>query len=831
MKTNISLKALITMSIVLSACTQTPNTSPVSTNKTVTSSSNNPTPVQSQNPASIQSPVLQSPAPVQTITPVQPAINSPSFQYILSKNNPQWSPDGKKIVFTRGYKIYVADVAGTNNILLADLKKDTPNISLGSPLMPSWSPKGDKIAFMVRDAFSNNELYIIKADGSGTYRTKETHYSGKMEWFPNGEKIIFSGKNGLATINSDGSGIDYIKNQDGSFNQLNGLEQVEISPDSNKIFVRSFYETSYIYDFQTKNKKILSTINNQYLSWSPDSKSIIYQHFSNNPQSSKIIKLNIDDSSETTISSEGENATTPKWSPDGKKIVYSIFSYDANNSNKISIKIVNSDGSGKVNFDIPSDMQSYAGNLNWSPDGTKLSISTYRTGTFIINTLTGTVTKVYDSVSPLLIQWSPDSYKIFYADNSNEPILADTTGGNQLNLFIRPVNPLVSQFNIKSPSQSEIDELNNSKIVEANSKFGLKMLTQLSNQKANENIFISPLSMSLALAMTYNGAENRTRDQMMNTLEYQGLSQESINKYNNTLLRLLLSDQDIQLSIANAIFSRQGTNFKEDFLNLNKQNYFSEIRELDFNKQEALETINNWVSEKTNDKITSILNNIEPDELIFLINAIYFKGTWTNVFEKSQTKDMDFTLTDGTTKKHPMMNQSGSYRHYKDDSVEFIRLPYGNNQRTGMYIFLPKEGVNLEQFRKTLNYENMNKWFSHPSSERGVISIPKFRLEYQADLINPLKNLGMTDAFSSGSADFTKMTDIKPFFLTKALQKTFVEVNEEGTEAAAVTIIGGGTTSVPPPPFNFVVNRPFMTTIVDERTKTVLFMGLIYNPQ
>lgn len=795
-KKMISIKALISFVILLSGCTQT---LPVSTDKT--------------------------PAPIQTVQKPN------SFQYLISSENPQWAPDGKKIVFTRGYKIYIADAEGTNNLLLVDLKKDTPDISLSRPIIPLWSPKGDKIAFIVTQSIIENELYVIKADGSATYRNKDKDFSGKISWFPDGEKLLLSIGGNLGIFDSDGNSFSLLKNEDGNLLTF-GYEHVELSPDGTKIFANSSYTDLYIFDLKTQKKNILfnyfnKDFYNRYMSWAPDSKSILFRKITNNGSLSMIYKMNIDGSELIQLSQEGEHVAIPSWSPDGKKIAYSISTLNSNGvSNKLQLKIVNPDGSFIKSYEIPTYIVE---KINWSPDCTKIAFNN-SIGSYVINTSNNDIIKISDN-NQLFLQWSSDSNKIFYGGNINESLVSDFNGSNKINLFLRPFNPLVKQFNIKSPEQSEIDELNKSKIVEANSKFALKIFSEIASQKSNENMFISPLSISLVLSMTYNGAEKNTRDQMMNTLEYQGLSIDNVNKNNNTLLRLLLTDQDIQLSIANAIFYRKGSNFKQDFLYRNKANYFSEIRELDFTEPEALSTINNWVSDNTNDKIPSILDKIDETELMYLINAIYFKGTWTNVFEISETKEEDFILADGTVKKHPMMHQYDVYLHFKDDNVAFIRMPYGNNLRTGMYIFLPKKGMPLDQFSKNLSYEKLDQWLSHSSGEKGYITIPKFRMEYKTDLIQPLKNLGMTDAFQSGKADFSKMTDVKDFFLTKALQKTFVEVNEEGTEASVVTFVGGEVTTSSPPPFNFVVDRPFMTAIVDETTKTILFMGLIYNPE
>jgi serine protease inhibitor/Tol biopolymer transport system component len=816
MRNNKSIKFLIIMTMTLTGCSQSPNTIPASSNK--------PLPIPTN--SSIQNDPLKSPAPSQPPNIPRINIKPAESQYFNSRNNPNWSPDGKKIVFTRGYKVFVADPEGKINILLADLKKDIPNIQLDTQISPVWSPSGNKISFVVHQSgIWESILYIVNSDGTNTYQNKELHYNGKTAWFPDGKRLLVSAKEGLAIINLDTSNFEYLKNDSGDNIQIGYFYTFEVSPDGNMFYLNDVFNL-LIYDFQTNKltpiKNLGDKIDIQYLSWAPDSKSLVFQRLENADHTSGIFKVNPDGSRLTMLSQKGENVSDPKWSPDGTKIAYVLSEYPT--SNKVGLKVVYSDGTLNKIFDLPIE---YFHNINWSPDSSRIAFNN-GVSSFQVEIKNNLLTKIVDGI--YFMKWSPDSKSIFYADKTNESFVTDLSGKNTINVFIKPVNPLVTQFNIKSPEQSEIDELNKSTIVAGNSKFALKIFSELGNTEGQQNLFISPLSMSLALSMAYNGANNNTKEQMMKTLEYNGISLENVNKYNNTLLRLLLTDQDITLSIANGIFSKKGANFKQDFLNINRENYFSEISELDFSSPEAVDTINTWVSDRTNDKIPKIIDKINDGELIFLINAIYFKGTWTNIFEKSLTKDQDFKLVDGTVKTIPMMNQLGLYKHFKDENVEFVRLPYGNSQRTGMYFFIPGEGKNLEQLKQNLSYENLDKWLSSMDRGRGNIKIPKFRLEYGADLIAPLEKLGMSDAFNS-SADFTKMTDISGFLLTRALHKTFVEVNEEGTEAAAATIIGGGVTSVPDPPFNFTVDRPFITAIVDERTKTILFMGSIYDPQ
>lgn len=813
-----SLKIGLFLIIALTACSQ----NPPNTNNTQPNPTSSPTVgVNPDNPSS--------------------TFSSESQKYLYSINNPSWSPDNSKIVFNYGYKIYTSDPQGKNNVLLIDLKQEFNNLTLISPLNFSWSPKGDKIAFTVVSSNEGNpsqgNLYVIDINTKNIYKNKDIYYTAFPNWLPNGTDILINSKEEKSMlINTSNNTVSILKDETGKdvVVGIAGFPQVNryyVSPDGNKVIITATYnkDNLVMYDLKTKklnviyDKKSSTTYSTPYINWSADSKNIILQ---TQEQVKSLNILNVETKEIKTLNNN-ENILVSKYSNDGTKIASFIF----DSSPSFRLKIFNIEKGQSEYFDHSSKEGNYIYSLNWSPDNTKILITCALTS-YVFDVVTKKFI-VLDNVSVShtnlsFPQWSNDSQKIFYSDKASEPFVTDLTG-NKTPLYVRPVNPLVTQFNIKSPTQSEIDEANSSKVIESNSKFALKMFSELSDKEGNKNLFISPLSMSLALSMTYNGAGGNTEKQMLETLEYKGLSKDAVNKNNNTLLRLLLTDQDIQLSIANAIFTKKGYIFKQDFMNLNKTNYFSELNELPGSEVESLEMINKWVSDKTNNKIPSILKDIDPDDIIYLLNAIYFKGGWTKVFEKDLTQDKTFNMADGSSKNVPMMNQEGSYTHFKDNETEFIRLPYGNSKRMGMYVFLPSEGTKLDDFRKNITIEKMDKWLAYKGMERGNISIPKFKLEYETNLIPHLKNLGMTDAFDKSKADFTNMTNTD-MFLTKAIQKTFVEVNEEGTEAAAVTAIVGGTTSVPPPPFRFVADRPFIYSIVDERTNSILFIGSVYEP-
>lgn len=367
-------------------------------------------------------------------------------------------------------------------------------------------------------------------------------------------------------------------------------------------------------------------------------------------------------------------------------------------------------------------------------------------------------------------------------------------------------------------------------VVTANTQFGFKLFDEIRKTEQDKNIFISPLSVSLALAMTLNGAAGETEQAMTNTLQLQGLDAEAINVgYAGLRQTLLTSDPKVTLTIANSLWARQGMSFKQDFLQRNIRFFGAEISTLDFNDPSASKTINQWVDTNTNGKIQKIVDDIiNPNAVLFLINAIYFKGTWQREFDPSKTRNDSFYLANGDVKQVPMMRQQRRYPYYRGENFQAINLAYGDREM-GMYIFLPDPESDLNAFLENLNAERWEHWMSQFHGQDVSLVMPKFKLEYGRTLNDALKVLGMDIAFQGDLANFSRMASA-PLYIENVLHKTFVEVNEEGTEAAAATSIGISITSVPPPPIPFTIDRPFFLAIRDNQTKTVLFMGVVVDP-
>jgi serpin B len=373
-----------------------------------------------------------------------------------------------------------------------------------------------------------------------------------------------------------------------------------------------------------------------------------------------------------------------------------------------------------------------------------------------------------------------------------------------------------------------------SRFVSANTQFGFRLFAQLAKQDAGKNVFISPSSVVLALTMIYNGAGGETQQEMAATLALSGMSLQEFNQANAAWRNLLANaDAKVQLTIANSLWARKGIAFKPEFIKRNQDFFAAEISALDFALPNAPNTINQWVNQKTNGKIIKIVDSIPSDAILYLLNAIYFKGHWATPFDKTKTQDRPFTLLSGAKKKHPMMSQNGRFRYFKNEKFQAISLPYGAG-RMSMYVFLPGKNFNLIALQADLSASNWESWMSQFRSTEGNIVLPRFKMEYEIVLNNALKALGMETAFDPRRADFGEMcakSSSANVFLGEVKHKTFVEVNEEGTEAAAATSGGMHLNSLPPPPFNMVVDRPFFCVIRDNQTGAILFMGSIMEPQ
>lgn len=371
-------------------------------------------------------------------------------------------------------------------------------------------------------------------------------------------------------------------------------------------------------------------------------------------------------------------------------------------------------------------------------------------------------------------------------------------------------------------------------LVAASNRFGIALLSKLTEAEYGQNVFISPTSISMCLSMVYNGASGKTQTGMAKALQLSGMSADILSRTNGALIQdLVAADPKVKLEIANSLWAKQGIEFQKPFLVANQQYFKARVTTLNFAGPEAVKTINAWVSENTNGLIRAIVDRIDPLDILFLINAIYFKGTWTKQFNKDVTHEQDFYLLDGTTARRWMMAQEGKYRYFAAKGFQSVSLPYGSG-RLSMYVFVPEEKAGLPEFLKQLTPENWDKWLAGFYEMSGDVTLPRLKLEYETSLNDALTGLGMAEAFSPGKADFSKLVKKSiGAYISEVKHKTFVEVNEEGTEAAAVTSTRVAMTSIQQPHerFNIVADHPFFCAIRDNTSGTILFMGAITNPK
>ncbi len=378
------------------------------------------------------------------------------------------------------------------------------------------------------------------------------------------------------------------------------------------------------------------------------------------------------------------------------------------------------------------------------------------------------------------------------------------------------------------------------KLAAADNIFAFKLLKQIAKDQPAANIFISPYSASTALQMVANGAAGQTKTEMQKVLGTgvgaTGLSTASANQANKDVAQSLNNgNTDIILEIANSIWYHQKAQVKPDFIACNQQFFGVTVTLLNFADPHSVDIINNWASEKTHGRITHIADGMLDPVYgrLFLANAVYFKGKWSDPFDPGDTKDHPFYLRDGSQKVIPMMSKSKTFTYRRGTCYQAVRLPY-RGENLALYIFLPDTNSSPE---KLLSIMNGDVWrrITKPgfSDEDGDLLLPKFKLEYNVGLVQPLQELGMKTAFDMTNANFSGIST-EPLYISGALQKTFIEVKEEGTEAAAatgITVPMSSLSPMPPPKrFEMIVDHPFLFLIEDNQTGTILFMGVIYDP-
>jgi serpin B len=371
------------------------------------------------------------------------------------------------------------------------------------------------------------------------------------------------------------------------------------------------------------------------------------------------------------------------------------------------------------------------------------------------------------------------------------------------------------------------------RITHAYTDFGLKLFGALAAEQPDSNLFVSPTSAAFALAMTYNGAANETQRAMAGVLGIADVPLDEVNRANAEWLAALANTQDrkVELALANSLWIRRGFPVHADFLERNRAFYDAEVAELDFDSPSAIGTINGWVDRSTRGRIPTIIEEIGRDDVMFLINALYFKADWTHQFDKQQTRRAPFHLPDGTQREVWMMGQKKAFPYYRGDGFGLVALPYGNG-RFSMLLALPDHDRALTDLYRQLTPAALDGWIA--ALEDGAtmpVALPRFTLEWEAELNDVLKALGMEVAFDPDRADFSAMSPAAldaGLHISEVKQKTFLKVDEEGTEAAAVTSVKMSRVSAPP---MLAFDRPFWMAIRDNATGTLLFVGQIVAPE
>jgi len=377
-----------------------------------------------------------------------------------------------------------------------------------------------------------------------------------------------------------------------------------------------------------------------------------------------------------------------------------------------------------------------------------------------------------------------------------------------------------------------------SNVTEANNEFALDFYYHLKD-KEEGNIFFSPYSISSALAMTYEGAKGQTAEEMRSVFYFPEDDNIRRTEYAGMFDEINKEGKEYKLHTANALWAEKDYQFLNEYFNIVEENYAGKVTNLDFKKnaEKARLIINNWVEEKTNNKIKDLIPSGEVNALtrLVLTNAVYFKSDWVRQFNENDTKEQDFRISKDNIVRVPTMeriDKEAMFNYAENNDLQILEMPY-SGEELSMLVLLPKD-EDLEALENSLSSENLSKWKKDLKEERVKIFIPKFKFETKYFMAKDLEEMGMSTAFS-GSADFSGMTGKRDLFISQVIHQAFVEVNEEGTEAAAAAAVimeltSAGGPSKEPKILVFRADHPFMFLIQHNATGNILFMGRVVNP-
>lgn len=368
-------------------------------------------------------------------------------------------------------------------------------------------------------------------------------------------------------------------------------------------------------------------------------------------------------------------------------------------------------------------------------------------------------------------------------------------------------------------------------IVEADQQFAFEIFREVYGLTDQENIMISPLSISYALGMTYNGAAGTTLEAFDSVLHFDGLTNTEVNEsYKDLMDQLVTLDEKVEFCIANSIWYREGYTCEEDFLNINKTYFDAAVEALDFSDPAAVDIINNWIAEKTNDKIENMLNVIPADAFMYLVNAIYFNGKWRYQFDPEETIEKNFFLEGGEIHQADFMRINGGFNYTSHDKFTAVELPYGDSTFS-MVLMLPGSNVTVGELVTEMDAAAWESWFTGSAMTNVQVELPKFTFGFKELLNEPLTDLGLGEAFGP-CANFSKIRPENDLFISRVIHQSFIDVQEEGTEAAAATIVEMSFTSIDDPiPVMFIADRPFLFVIRENSTGVIAFMGKVGKPE
>lgn len=382
---------------------------------------------------------------------------------------------------------------------------------------------------------------------------------------------------------------------------------------------------------------------------------------------------------------------------------------------------------------------------------------------------------------------------------------------------------------------AEFDASDYVAIQEANEGLAYHMASDL--YADGKNIFVSPISLFFALGMAYEAADGETKLQMADVMGVSGLSDDEVRAGNAALLNVLLQRRDsVELHVANSIWLNERYAFDENFVRYNEHYYTAEVAEIDFAAEKSVVRVNEWIEQMTGGKITDMIDEFSEYAVAVLLNTIYFQGDWLHEFNEEVTNDRSFYLADGSEVTVPMMQQTEDFHYVEDAFGQIVRLPYKNDEMA-MYVVLPHEELGV---RGWLDEQDAGTWLDDigdmVEEEEVHLSLPSFKLEEIYELNGFLESRGMVDAFTEGVASFpflVKGAGAGDVVISEVIQKSYIEVEESGTEAAAATEVGFELMSAPAeeePPIDMRVDRPFLFVIVDEDSAVPLFVGVVENP-